>query len=235
MWQGFDAAMVIGAGLERRQRELAAEQAVRGLDAMKELDLHGLIAEACAGAGFGVLREVVYPTAGEATRNSARARCDLVLTPLSGQSLIDELATKREAAARVGTLFEQAASEQAARSSDDSCVSAAECLWVEIKCVAQIAYTHGVPTPNRGYGSELVQALRTDLDKLAADPAILEGVVVLVLFTQEERTARNDLVVAANRCLDHASAIASMSSRSFAITDRAGNACCTVAAFDVLK
>ena len=236
MWQGFDAAMVISAVLERRQRELAAEQAVRGLDAMKELELHGLIAEACHGAGFGVLREVAYPTLGEATRNSARSRCDLVLTALPGQSLIDALATKREIAARVGTLFAQLPAEKAAaEASDVALVSAAECLWVEIKCVAQVAYTHGVPSPNRGYGSELVQALRTDLDKLAADPAIFEGVVVLVLFTQDERTARNDLIVAANRCLDHASAIASMSSRSFAISDRAGNACCTVAAFDVLK
>jgi hypothetical protein len=80
-----------------------------------------------------------------------------------------------------------------------------------------------------------VQALRADLDKLAEDLEIRDGVVVLVLFTLDERTARNDLVAAANRCLDRASAIASMSSRSFAICDRAGNGCCTVAAFDVLK
>ncbi|HEX8876784.1 MAG TPA: hypothetical protein VF777_08560 [Phycisphaerales bacterium] len=231
MWQGFDAALVISAGLEQRQRELALEQSVRGLDAMRELELHALVASACEVAGFGVLREVVYPTLGEATRNSARWRCDVVLTPLPGQTLLDELATRREAAAREGTLFAGAREAE----NDGPRVNAGACLWVEIKTVAQFAYTNGVPVPNRGYGSELVQSLRTDLDKLAADPAIVEGVVVLVLFTQDERTARNDLIVAANRCLDHASAIASMSSRSFAITDRAGNACCTVAAFDVLK
>lgn len=236
MWQGFDAAMVISTGLERRERALAAEQAVRGLDAMKELELQAVIAASCGDAGFGVLREVGYPTLGEATRHSARSRCDVVLTPLAGQTLVDALVRKRETHAAAGTLFAGVAAEAPAEGAQDgAAVTAAECLWVEIKTVAQTAYTHGVPVPNRGYGSELVQALRTDLDKLAADPEIRDGVVVLVLFTLDDRTARNDLVAAANRCLDHASAIASMSSRSFAISDRAGNGCCTVAAFDVLK
>lgn len=232
MWQGFDAAMVISSGLEWHERALAAEQAVRGLDAMKELELHALIASACGGAGFGVLREVGYPTLGGATRHSARPRCDVVLTPMPGQTLVDALARKRETQVAAGTLFAGVAADAPA---NGAAVTPDACLWVEIKTVAQTAYTRGVPMPNRGYGSELVQALRTDLDKLAADPEIRDGVVVLVLFTLDERTARNDLVAAANRCLDHASAIASMSTCSFAISDRAGNGCCTVAAFDVLK
>lgn len=236
MWQGFDAAMVISSGLERRERALASEQAVRGLDAMKELELQAWIASACEDAGFGVLREVAYPTLGEATRHSARPRCDVVLTPMAGQTLVDALARKREAHAAAGTLFAGIAAEAPAEvPADGGAITPDACLWVEIKTVAQTAYTRGVPVPNRGYGSELVQALRTDLDKLAGDSEIRDGVVVLVLFTLDERTARNDLVAAANRCLDHASAIASMSTCSFAISDRAGNGCCTVAAFDVLK
>lgn len=236
MWQGFDAAMVISSGLERHERALAAEQAVRGLDAKRELELHSFIASACEDAGFGVLREVAYPTLGEATKHSARPRCDVVLTPMPGQLLVDALTRKRETHAAAGTLFAGVAAEaHPNEAADGAAVTADACLWIEIKTVAQTAYTHGVPVPNRGYGSELVQSLRTDLDKLAADPEIRDGVVVLVLFTLDERTARNDLVAAANRCLDHASAIASMSTCSFAISDRAGNGCCTVAAFDVLK
>lgn len=229
MWQGFDAAEVLSAGLQRRERDLRAEQAVRGLDAMKELDLHDLLAESCADAGFGVLREVGYPTLHAAARHPDRLRCDIVLTPLAGQTLADPLEAARERSA--ATLF----ADVAPTSPEAALVGARDCLWIEIKAVAQFAYVRGVPGPNRGYAAALVQALRSDLDKLAADPAIDQGLVVLVLFTQDERTARNDIIAAANRCLDHAAAIASLSSRSFPLADRVGNACCTVAAFDVLK
>jgi hypothetical protein len=229
MWQGFDTAEVLSAGLASHELALREEQSVRGLDALKELQLHELLAHTCARAGFGVLREVGFPTLHAATRHSARPRCDIVLTPMPDQVLIDTLDQQREQTDH--PLF----SNLAPRTPQRKDVDPRECLWIEVKTVAQFAYTHGVPGPNRNYASELVQALRTDLDKLAADPAIDQGVVVLVLFTDNQRTARNDVVAAANRCLDHAAAIASMSSRSFPITDRAGNACCTVAAFDVLK
>ena len=229
MWQGFDAAEVLSAGLACHERALREEQSVRGLDALKELQLHELLAQTCAHAGYGVHREVGYPTLHAATRHSARPRCDIVLTPMPGQSLSDALDQQRERERH--TLF----ANLEPPTNESTHVAPHECLWIEIKTVAQFAYTQGIPGPNRGYSSELVQALRTDLDKLAGDTAIDQGLVALVLFTHDERTARNDLVAAANRCLDHAAAIASMSSRSFPITDRAGNACCTVAAFDVLK
>ncbi|MBY0112144.1 MAG: hypothetical protein K2Y21_04940 [Phycisphaerales bacterium] len=235
MWQGFDAATVLGAALERREKMLREEQSVRGLDAMREVELQQVLGAGCEAAGYGVLREVGYPTLSEqVSSRAARLRCDLVLTPAPGQKLQDALTLRREKAEVAGTLFAEASSP-AAPSGGGAEVKASECLWVEVKTVAQFTYTHGVPVPNRGYGSELTAALRTDLDKLSRDEAILDGCVVLVLFTLDERTARNDVVAAANRCLDHASAIASMSSRSFAITDRAGNACCTVATFDVLQ
>lgn len=229
MWQGFDAAEVLSAGLATHERARREEQAVRGLDALKELDLHELLAQSCAAAGFGVLREVGYPTLREATRHSARPRCDIVLTPMPGQILVDPLEQHR--AREHSTLF------AALPPSSDHTTEAVpgDCLWLEVKTVAQFSYTQGIPGPNRSYASELVQSLRSDLDKLAADPGIESGLVALILFTDDDRTARNDIVAAANRCLDHAAAIASMSSRSFPITDRAGNACCTVAAFDVLK
>ncbi|CAN5802597.1 hypothetical protein BH11PLA1_BH11PLA1_13790 [soil metagenome] len=118
MWSA-DALVELAAGaLRAREGELALEQAVHGLDSLSEVALHPLLAPGFAGAGFGVLRETLYPAEWRRKRGRRRAlpddpqrqRCDLVLTPGPGQTIADPLAVLRVIekirAEASGTLFE---------------------------------------------------------------------------------------------------------------------------------
>jgi hypothetical protein len=55
------------------------------------------------------------------------------------------------------------------------------------------------------------------------------GGALLVLFTQDEATAKHDLPVAMHRVLDKGFSLRNPIIESFAITDRVGNGCCTLA------
>ena len=81
LWDFAEVARGVAAGLARVERGLCEEQAVRGLDALSEVALQAAAAEALAGEGFGVAREVRYPGAAARPRRSEGWRCDLVLTP----------------------------------------------------------------------------------------------------------------------------------------------------------
>ena len=81
LWDFGGVARSVAAGLARVERALREEQAVRGLDALGEVALQAVAAEALACEGFGVEREVRYPGAAARPRRSEGWRCDLVLTP----------------------------------------------------------------------------------------------------------------------------------------------------------
>jgi hypothetical protein len=204
--------------LRGRAEELDAERAVHGLDALPEIDLHPILAGALEGAGYAVHREQLYPAQSTRRRRSERERCDLVLTRGEGE-LLDPRDGARQADA--ASLF-----TQRAVAPDDAC-------WIEVKSVGQFTYEAGVPQPNRTYSSELVAGPIGDLAKLARDPFIATGAVLVVLFTADEPVARHDLGVLMHRCLDKELPVGSPMIRSFPITDRIGNARCSVALIPV--
>lgn len=223
MWNLHHLARVAAESLEARSRALDAEQAVEGLDARDEVQIHPLLAEAFAREGFGVHREVPYPT--EPRRRAARserARCDLVLTPEPGQRPCDPAHESHLAEDAEGTLFAPAPRPAAL-------VEPAGCFWLEVKVVGQFACVQGVPGPNGAYGSELTGALTGDLRKLAADPAIGPAGLLVVLFTADERTARHDLELAMSRALSRGLRVGFPAMSGFAIADRMGNSRCTLA------
>lgn len=232
MWDVRAILHALSEGLRCREEELAREQAVRGLDALDELGMHPLLAASLTQAGWGVLREVPYPvtaglgSAGARPRHRERDRCDLVLTPAAGMTLADPIAALRERDKWQGSLFEQQA--QTAAPATNACAPS-DALWLEVKVVGQHAFVHGVPVANGAYGSQLTAAFAGDLSKLSADAEVRYGAALLVLFTQDEATAKHDLPIAMHRVLDKGFSLRNPVIESFAIVDRVGNGCCTLA------
>lgn len=248
MWSLDELVEPVIAALSRREAELREEQAVRGIDALDELGLHPLVAAALAETGRGVLREQAYPH--EWTRKAAvrvdtstgevlpesrqRQRCDLVLTEHAGQRLNDSLhraKARRQAREAVkGTLFEALGGAEAlcdAQVDRAGLVEPEEAFWLEVKVVAQFCFNAGVLGPNRAYASELVRGPIADVTKLAADRRVQHAGVLVVLFTADEATAKNDLGVLLHKCLDKGLPITSPATRSTGVVDRIGNRVCT--------
>lgn len=298
-WSLDDIADALADTLRERDAALTAEQAVYGLDALDEVELHPLLADGLARATpFGVLREQPYPhewrrkvrgpsaplapapaTPPEALGRPTlvvdadvppaaaeefpplspdeddgtisgllsrflpkprdRMRCDLVLTPRPGQRLDDALLNERGRRARFkaarGTLFEALAGREPAEAPSPVSVPPSDALWLEVKLVGQHCYSAGVPGPNRAYAGEITRHAVTDLKKLDADRRIAHGVLALVLFTEDEATARHDVSAMLHRCLDRGLPVGSPTLRHLSIADRIGNALCTVCLVGVRK
>jgi hypothetical protein len=221
--------------LRAAEDALWLEQAVRGIEALDELDVQGLLARGLAAQGpgqtpaWGVLREVPYPTPPQrrALRRD-RARCDIVLTARAGDVLTDLVVRARERDAIEGTLFASLLEDQDANAPEERTVGPEEAMWIEVKTLGQYAYRDGVPGPNRAYASELCQGVLSDARKLGADPRIGHGAALCVLFAASEEVARHDAGVAVHRMLDQGAPIASMEIICFPIPDRIGNGVCAV-------
>jgi hypothetical protein len=102
-----------------------------------------------------------------------------------------------------------------------------EALWIEIKVVAQFRLLG----PNRSYARALQAPVWGDVKKLASDPTIVHGLVVLVLFTADAITADHDLDVWRTRASERGLHLWPRVQRSLPIGDRFGNRLCTVALF----
>ncbi len=224
----FDAiAGVLLDALTARDRALAAEQAVHGIDALKELELHAILAEGLVSSGFGVHREVPYP-ADAARGDNDRDRCDLVLTPSPGDRLADPVHAARRIEAAEGTLFAPLAGRIEAEAARDE-VDPSDAVWLEVKVVAQHCYRGGVPGPNRSYSSELVDGPAGDAAKLECDGVIRHAAVVVVVFTETEAIARHDVGAMVHRLLDRDLPVGAPVVEAGPIVDRAGNGCVSVA------
>jgi hypothetical protein len=128
MWLADEFADAGAEALAAHARSLDDEQAVRGLDALAEVDLHPLLAMAFGTPEHACLREVVYPSerirpdakrlngldlraiadpvTGELVvdglldpRRSERQRCDLVVLPPGTTGLRDPVVTRSRAQA----------------------------------------------------------------------------------------------------------------------------------------
>jgi len=194
-WSWSALADALAAGLARAADAIELDQAVRGLDACGELELHPILQTALRDAGYGVFPEQRFPRDRSRRKRSAGARCDLVLTP------------------------------DAATPLDDAALG--EALWIEIKVVAQFRRLG----PNSSYARALQAPVWKDVVKLASDPTIVHGLVVLVLFTADASTADHDLDVWRTRATERGLHLWPRVQRSLPIGDRVGNRLCTVALF----
>jgi hypothetical protein len=210
-WSCAALADVLEVGLRRAAEAVEVEQAVRGLDSLRELALHPLLHGALREAGFGVYPEQRYPRDRGKRRRSEGSRCDLVLTP-GGRPLAGE-------EAQLG-LFAPAPA-----------VALGDALWVEVKVVAQFREL----MPNRAYAQALQHPVWKDVEKLARDPDIAHAVVLLLLFTADEATASHDLDVWAARAGERGLPLQPREQRSIPIGDRVGHRRCTLALFPLAR
>ena len=237
MWDLDLICELAAAGLERRARDLDAEASVRGIDCMKELELHGVLREALAaelpdGGRFGVLAEQRFPGDQLKPKRSEGERCDIVLLPPSGTSeppggtsglprrgwsppdtatpdspwrrrLLDPL--------EAGTLFAGHG------------VPPEDALWIEVKVAGQCALIDGIGRANPSYSSILLRDVPADARKLAADPVIRDGAVLVVVLNADEATAAHDLEAWRVRCIEKGWPLETPFVRHFGIGDRIGN------------
>lgn len=168
-WRIDEVADAVGRVLERAEAGLRLEQAVYGLDAMKETALQKVLAEGLVEVGFAeVAREVHYPSEIGKKRPS-RQRCDLVLTP-RGRPLLQK---------ETVDLF----------TDPDSCPPT-EALWLEVKCAYQ--FQEGGRS-HSGYGDQWRNATVRDLAKMEAESQIREAGLLLIVFTAGAEIVEKDL------------------------------------------
>jgi len=211
-WDVVELCEIVAGGLHRRAVEADEEQAVYGIDVLDELQLHPLIQQPLRNAGLGVHPEQSYPSdrIGRKRRSEGK-RCDIVLTP-DERVLVDPEAE--------ATLFEP-----------PDVVPLESAFWLEVKTVSQ--FTTEGPFPH--YSNELLSPVRDDVRKLAQDGLIYHAGLLLVLFTESDVVSKHDLQLWEMRCAQKGYPIASPTVRDFGITDRMGNALCTVALFPVRR
>ncbi|MFA6044298.1 MAG: hypothetical protein WC718_04890 [Phycisphaerales bacterium] len=229
IWSASDVLAGAGAGLSREAAALEREQAVRGLDALSEVQLHPLLAAGLRDAGLGVLREQPYPGIVKGPlKRSERSRCDLVLLPRAGLKLRDPVDELVAADATAGTLFAGLHEPP-----PPDTLSSRDAYWLEVKSVGQHTYTGGVPGPNSSYSGEITRAYADDLAKLAQEAHIVRGGLMVILFTADAATASHDLGIALARAMDKGLPLRSPDTTQFEIADRIGNRWCTVSLIEV--
>lgn len=209
-WSAQQLADAVTRGLQERAQFDDQEQAVYGFDHLDELGLHPLIQQSLLDVGFGVWPEQHYPSDWNKPRRSEGKRCDLAITPSPQRPLRDPVIK--------ATLFD-----------NPNAVDPQDAYWLEIKTVAQFE-TAG-PFPR--YSAEMLATVTQDIKKLWTDGIIAHAGLLLVLFTADQATAEHDLGAWHHRCLDKGYPVAAPAIEGFPITDRIGNAWCSVALFPI--
>src|SRR5690606_16032154 len=167
-WDLYTIADDLAQILEQAEADLQLEQAVYGLDALDERQMHALFADRLADR-YEVAREVHYPSSA-GKKLSHRQRCDLVLSPRGLPLRLDS---------KPPTLFDP----------PDFCPPE-QALWLEVKCAYQFregGVRHG------GYGAQCRQGVVRDLQKMEAEPRIHEAALVLIVFNESEGVLHQDL------------------------------------------
>lgn len=224
VWSTGALLEAVLAGLAEREGELREAQAVHGLDALSETEIHPLLAACFRRAGFGVFPEQPYPgRPGSRPRRSQRERCDLVLTPAPDSQIVDPVAVLAERDKAAQTLFGGATLPAIPAGCEP-----ADACWVEVKSIGQNAYQRGVPGPNRGYSGELLQGVSGDVAKLARAEGIRHAFAMAAVFAGTEESARHDIEVVIRRCLDKGHYVREWELASVPVTDRIGNRVCVV-------
>ncbi len=226
VWRVEEILLAATDGLRREDERLAIEQAARGIDAIDEIYLHPIVKNGLTADGLGAWPEVPYPSAAALPKSDRdRLRCDLVLTEDPELPPADPVVDRREEERAEGTLFAGSLAEP------PPATPLADVFWLEIKVTGQYTYANGVPGANRTYASELTRGPIQDARKLAKDPLIEDGGVLVVLFAEDEQTARHDLGVLTTRCIAQDLPLTTPVVECFPIRDKIGNVCCCVALY----
>lgn len=209
MWDDAFILKLMADALRARARELDEEHATLGVDALDELPLHPILAAGLEQGGLGVLREQRYPASRATPKRSLGDRCDIVLTPTHGEQLLDPLMGD--------TLF-------AGRG-----ITPEDALWLEVKLAAQFCMSDGWSRANPLYSGIMLTQTAADIRKLSTEPGIAHAGLVLVMFNSDPAVGEHDLSVWYRRCIERGLPVSAPLAERFTLTDRIGNACCTVA------
>lgn len=208
-WFISDIAEAVAEGLQQQAKDDDLEQVVYGFDHLDELGLHPIVHASLRAGGWCVWPEQRYPSDAARDKRSEGKRCDVVL---SEQDL-----PLRDPLIR-GTLFD-----------DAPATDPEAAYWLEVKTVAQFE-TGG---PFKNYSKELLSCVAEDVRKLWSDNLIRHGGLLIVLFSQSQQFAEHDLEAWHRRCVERGYPVGPPATRGFKITDRIGNAWCSVSVFGV--
>lgn len=209
MWSLAEICALAADALRAEAARLDEEQSPYGVDARDEVALHAVLRAGFERAGLGALAEQRYPASRFRPRRSEGERCDIVLTPAPGQTLIDPLLAD--------TLFANEGVDPAAA------------LWLEVKTAHQFALIDGVAGPSPRYAAQLLTEATADVRKISRETGARFAAVLLILFTERDDIARHDLEAWLSRCLDRRLPVESPVAERFPIADRLGNGVCTIA------
>lgn len=210
LWDFSTVADCLGKVIAAAEADLRLEQAVYGLDAMRERDVQAMLAQRLA-AWVEVAREVHYPST-KGKRLTHRQRCDLVLTR-RGRPL------KRDD--KLPTLFDP-----------PDMAGPEEGLWLEVKVAAQFREGN---VRHTGYGPQWRQAVVRDLTKMAAEPHIREAGLLLVVFNESREVLEKDLELFEDVLARKEVLAGFRQVRSVEITERIGHRLCTVALWPTVQ
>lgn len=226
MWSMSEILTPVREHFELLNRETREQQAFRGIDSLREIELHPLISQSFSNGPHAVSRESYYPSPEiHIPRGTQRERCDLVILPEGKLSLYDPVDAHKALQSACGTLFEAVATPPAIR--DTECAPD-QALWIEIKAIAQYRYVDGVPGPNANYTSELITGPSSDVVKLASEPLIRHAAVLVLLFTELKETGVHDLSIAIQEIIDRDLPVGMPEYETFPIIDLGGNAWSTL-------
>ena len=222
---------MLAAGISRAESQLIAEQAVHGLDARDEMQLHPILASGIESTHYRVFREVPYPDQPEKLpKESERQRCDLVITPAHATGITDDIHRRKEVDRAAQTLFAPVAERMLER--DAHLVEPEDAYWLEIKTIGQYHIVDGYAGPNRRYASAF-NACAADIRKLASSPYLTRAGLGIVLFCAAETIGTHDLTAFMHTCLDRELPVRSLRTTSVPLTDRIGNQTCTIGLIEV--
>src|SRR5262245_30087071 len=210
MWSIGEIINAIQTGLIDESDRIEADQAVYGLDALDEIDLHTLLGRALEKAGFGVHREERYPEYRSFRTRSEGRRCDLVLTQ-GGKPL-----ARPE---QLPTFFDP-----------PDPVPLDEAFWLEVKIIAQFRPGGS----NRRYSSAFAP-MRRDIAKLTNHKGIRHGGLLILMFAQDRLVTQHDLELWRFQCADQGFRLGEPSFCDIALGDRLGNTTCRAGLYPVCR
>jgi hypothetical protein len=226
MWDLTQINSSIAEQIRSHELFLVEDHAHAGLDAFREIDLHLVVADGLMRCFDVVLREQCLPsTTRERPTRNARERVDFVLLPERKKYLYDPVDAHKEALRASGTLFKSVATLPSPAPNE---CDPREAMWIEIKCVPQFRYVDGVPTPNTKYASEIVHGPSEDVVKLASDPLVHHGAVLVIVFNELEEAGPHDLGMSVRAMIDRDLPVGLPEIEQVSIEDRGGNAWCTL-------
>jgi len=210
LWDFSTLADRVGHAFETAEADLRLEQAVYGLDAREELQIHALLAEGLA-KHYEVARETHYPSS-RGNKLTHRQRCDIVLTPRGRPLKLDSVEA---------SLFDA-----------PNLCEPAEALWLEVKVAYQFRQ---LGVRHSGYGNQWRCAVVNDLKKMEAEPLIREAGLLLVVFNESNEVLEKDLDLFEGVLAEKEVLAGFRHVRSVPILDRMGHRLCTVALWPTIQ